>query len=122
MQIAGLQKFTMVDFPGNVAATVFTRGCTFACGFCHNPELVLPAKFIPLMDEAEIFKFFEKRVGQLEAVCITGGEPTLQPDLPEFIGKLKKLDYKIKLDSNGSIPEVLEKLIAAKKIKSPAYD
>lgn len=122
MQIAGLQKFTMVDFPGQVAATVFTRGCTFACGFCHNPELVLPKKFIPLLDEEKVLNFFEKRVGQLQAVCITGGEPTLQPDLILFIQKLKKLGYKIKLDTNGFFSEILEKIIQSNLVNYIAMD
>jgi pyruvate formate lyase activating enzyme len=122
MQIAGIQKFTLVDFPGKIAATVFTRGCSFRCGFCHNPELVLPEEFIPLMDEEEIMKFFEKRVGQLQAVCITGGEPTLQADIIPFIQKMKKLGYAIKLDSNGSFPTVLEKIIQTGLIDYIAMD
>lgn len=122
MQIAGIQKTTLVDFPGKVAATIFTRGCTFRCGFCHNPELVLPEKFIPLLDENELFDFFQKRAGKLQGVCITGGEPTMQKDLPQFIKKLKDLGYAVKLDSNGSLPDVLEKLIAAGNIDYIAMD
>lgn len=122
MNIAGLQKFTMVDFPGLIAATVFTRGCTFACPFCHNPELVLPSKFIPLLDNDEIMAFFEKRKNQLKGICITGGEPTLQKDLPEFIQKLKDIGYKIKLDTNGTNPEMLEQLIKSGNIDYIAMD
>ena len=122
MKISSLQKTTLVDFPGKVAATVFTRGCSFACPFCHNPELVLPKKFLPLMDEEKILEFFEKRAGQLGGVCITGGEPTLQPDLPEFIVKLKKLGYAVKLDTNGWNPEILKKLIDAGNIDYIAMD
>ena len=122
MKISGLQKFTMVDFPGLIAATVFTRGCTFACPFCHNPELVVPEKFIPLMDNDEIMVFFEKRKKQLKGVCITGGEPTLQRDLPGFIQKLKAMGYKIKLDTNGTNPEMLEILIKSANIDYIAMD
>jgi pyruvate formate lyase activating enzyme len=122
MNIAGLQKFTMVDFPGLIAATVFTRGCTFACPFCHNPELVVPGKFIPLMNNNEVMTFFEKRKKQLKGVCITGGEPTLQKDLPEFIQKLKDMGYKIKLDTNGSNPEMLERLMKSRNVDYIAMD
>ena len=112
----------MVDFPGTIAATVFTRGCSFRCPFCHNPELVIPSKFIPLMDEQEILKFFEKRFGKLEGVCITGGEPTLQTDLFEFIKKLKTIGYKIKLDTNGWNPKMLKSIIDSAKIDYIAMD
>lgn len=112
----------MVDFPGTIAATVFTRGCSFRCPFCHNPELVIPEKFIPLMDEQEILKFFEKRSDKLQGICITGGEPTLQADLLEFIKKLKTIGYKIKLDTNGWSPEALEKVIDSGKIDYIAMD
>jgi len=122
MNIAGLQKTTLVDFPGKIAATVFTRGCTFRCPFCHNPELVLPDRFIPLMDEEEILAFFEKRKHQLQGVCITGGEPTLQKDLPQFIHILKEMGYAIKLDTNGSIPEMLETLIKSGNLDYIAMD
>ena len=111
MQIAGIQKFTMLDYPGMIAATVFTRGCSFRCPFCHNPELVQPDHFNPLYSDEEIFEFFEKRKKQIQGVCITGGEPTLQADIIEFIKKLKDLGYKVKLDSNGWSPEILEKII-----------
>ncbi len=122
MQIAGLQKTTLVDFPGTIAATVFTRGCTFRCPFCHNPELVLPEKFIPLIPEEEIWAFFEKRKNQLKGVCITGGEPTMQPDLPEFISRLKSMGYKIKLDTNGTNPKMLKNLIKSGNLDYIAMD
>lgn len=122
MNIAGLQKTTLVDFPGKIAATVFTRGCTFRCPFCHNPELVLPDRFIPIMDADEVMDFFEKRKNQLQGVCITGGEPTLQKDLPQFIQKLKEMGYAIKLDTNGSIPEMLETLIKSGNLDYIAMD
>jgi len=117
---------TLVDFPGRVAATVFTRGCNFRCGFCHNPELAIPEEFNPLLDEDEIFRLFESRLGKLQGVCITGGEPTIQKDIREFISHIKALGFDVKLDSNGSRSEVLEKIIKdgdldyiAMDIKSP---
>jgi pyruvate formate lyase activating enzyme len=122
MQIAGFQKFTMVDFPGTIAATVFTRGCSFRCPFCHNPELVISNKFNSLMNEEEIMMFFKKRADKLQGVCITGGEPTLQADLLQFIGKLKSIGYKIKLDTNGWNPETLKIIIDSDKIDYIALD
>lgn len=122
MQISGIQKTTLIDYPGKVAATIFTRGCSFRCPFCHNPELVLPDKFIPLLDEKEILKFLEKRVGQLQGVCITGGEPTIQPDINEFIRKVKEMGFLVKLDSNGSRPERLKEAINSGNIDCIAMD
>jgi len=111
MNIAGIQKLTLVDFPGRVAATVFTRGCSFRCGFCHNPELVLPEKFNPLLQEKQIFDFLESRYGKLTGICITGGEPCMQPDIDKFITHIKALGFDVKLDTNGSFPDRLEKII-----------
>jgi len=111
MNIAGIQKLTLVDFPGHVAATVFTRGCSFRCGFCHNPELVLPEKFNPLLSEAQIFEFLESRYGKLTGICFTGGEPLMNPDADKFISHLKALGFDVKLDTNGSFPDRLEKII-----------
>jgi len=123
MQIGGLQKTTLVDFPGKVAATVFTRGCSFHCPFCHNPELVIPEKFSGILfDEGELLKFLKKRFGKLEGVCITGGEPTIQPDLLSFIAKLKGLGYAIKLDTNGWDPGTLKKIIDSGKVDYIAMD
>ncbi|MFA7244138.1 MAG: anaerobic ribonucleoside-triphosphate reductase activating protein [Patescibacteria group bacterium] len=126
MQIAGLAKTTLVDFPGLVAATVFTRGCNFKCHYCHNPELVLPEKFNPLIPEEDFFEFLESRYGKLGGVCITGGEPTIHNDLPQFISHIKALGFQVKLDTNGTNPELLEKIIKdgdvdyiAMDIKSP---
>lgn len=111
MRIGGIQKLTLIDYPGKIATTVFTVGCSFRCGFCHNPELVLPEKFPEMNEmEKEFFELLEKRKGKLEGVCITGGEPTIQPDIIEFIRKIKSLGYFVKLDSNGSNPHVLEKI------------
>ncbi|MEI8143646.1 MAG: anaerobic ribonucleoside-triphosphate reductase activating protein [Candidatus Berkelbacteria bacterium] len=122
MQIAGIQKLTLVDFPGRVAATIFTRGCSFRCGFCHNPELVIPEQYSPLLDEKQLFDFLEKRYGKLTGVCITGGEPCLQPDIAKFITHLKALGFDTKLDTNGSFPESLEKIIKDGEIDYIAMD
>ncbi len=126
MKIAGIQKLTLVDFPGHVAATLFTQGCSFRCGFCHNPELVLPEKFEGLLLEGEVFEFLEARYGKLTGICLTGGEPLLQPDAGKFISHMKALGFDVKLDTNGSFPDRLEKIIKdgdvdyiAMDIKSP---
>jgi len=111
MQIAGIQKLTLVDFPDHVAATVFARGCSFRCGFCHNPELVLPDQFNPLLSEKQIFDFLETRYGKLTGICITGGEPCMQKDIDKFISHMKALGFDVKLDTNGSFPDKLEQII-----------
>jgi len=117
---------TLVDFPGRVATTVFTRGCSFRCGFCHNPELVIPEKFNPLLSEDQFFRFLESRLGKIQGVCITGGEPTIQADIMSFISHIKALGFDVKLDTNGSMPEALASIIEdgdvdyiAMDIKSP---
>lgn len=122
MQIAGIQKITLVDFPGHVAATIFTRGCSFRCPFCHNPELVLPEKYSALLDEQEVFDFLETRYGKLTGICITGGEPLMQPDIDTFISHLKALSFDVKLDTNGSYPDMLEKIIEDGDIDYIAMD
>lgn len=113
MLFGGLQKTTLIDFPGRVACTVFTVGCNFRCGFCHNPELVLTEKVKKeeWIEEKEIWEFLEKRKGVLDGVCITGGEPTLQVDLEEWIEKAVKMGLEVKLDTNGSNFEVVERLM-----------
>ena len=121
MNICGLQKTTLLDFPGHVAATVFTGGCNFRCPFCHNSEL-LGNDAKPLFTEEEVLKFLTKRRGILEGVAITGGEPTLQPDLRSFIIKVRELGYKIKLDTNGSRPNVLRALCEDGLIDCVAMD
>jgi len=122
MQIAGIQKLTLVDFPGRVAATVFTRGCSFRCGFCHNPELVIPEEFNPIIDEKILFEFLKTRYGKLTGICITGGEPCLQPDIAEFITHMKALGFEVKLDTNGSFPDRLEQIIKDGDIDYIAMD
>ena len=124
MILGGYQKLTLIDYPGKIATTVFTVGCSFRCPFCHNPELVLSSQFAGhRMDlEKEFFEFLKKRKGKIEGVCITGGEPTIQPDLIEFIKKIKKLGFLVKLDTNGTRPDVLKKLLDAKLLDFMAMD
>lgn len=109
MKLCGLQKTTLLDFPGHVAATVFTGGCNFRCPFCHNSEL-LGNDAPPAYTEEEVLRFLSRRAGILEGVAITGGEPTLQPDLRDFILRVRDLGFLIKLDTNGTRPDVLKSL------------
>lgn len=113
IKIGGLQKLTLIDFPGKLACTVFCLGCNFRCPFCYSSELVLPEKIKkqPTISEKDFFIFLKKRKGFLEGVCLGGGEPTINKDLPNFIKKIKKLGYAVKLDTNGSNPEMLKDLI-----------
>jgi len=124
VEIGGLQKTTLIDFPGRIAATVFLIGCNFRCPWCYSSELVLPEKIKkqPRISEKEFFDFLKERKGLLEGVCLTGGEPTLNKDLASFINKIKKLGYLVKLDTNGSNPEMLKKLINDKLINYIAMD
>lgn len=113
MLIGGLQKVTLIDYPGKIATTVFLVGCNFCCPFCYSPELVLPEKIKnqPTISFADFFNFLKQKRGILEGVVICGGEPTVSQDLLEFAKKIKKLGFLLKLDTNGSNPEILEKLI-----------
>jgi len=113
MFIGGLQKFTMLDYPGKIAAVVFTMGCNFRCPFCHNPEIVDPRliNYDNEIKEEEILEFLESRKNSLEGVCITGGEPTLQLGLKEFIRKIKKMGFSIKLDTNASHFSIINDLV-----------
>ena len=108
---AGLQKLTLLDYPGKVACTLFTRGCNFRCPFCHNASLVVRADEQPTYTNDEILAFLKKRQGILDGVAITGGEPTLMSGLYDFIVQVKEMEYSVKLDSNGTRPEVLKKLV-----------
>ncbi len=109
MLIGGFQKCSLIEYPGEISAVVFTRGCNFRCPYCYNPELVFPRLYPPPIPEEEIISFMEKRKGLLGALVITGGEPALQEDLPEFIGKIKRMGFRVKLDTNGSFPEAVKK-------------
>jgi pyruvate formate lyase activating enzyme len=122
MLIGGFQKFSLIDYPGKVSAIVFTQGCNFRCPYCHNPELVEPKLFQKPLDEEMIFSFLETRKGKLDGIVITGGEPTLQKDLPGFIRKIKSAGFLVKLDSNGTNPGMLNFLIKKKLIDYIAMD
>jgi pyruvate formate lyase activating enzyme len=122
MKIGGLQKVSLIDYPGMICAVIFTQGCNFKCGYCHNPELVNPHFYTECLLEQEVFSFLEKRRGNLEAVTITGGEPTIQRDLDLFIKRVRDLGYFIKIDTNGSHPEILYRLISDKMIDYIAMD
>lgn len=128
MLIGDYQKLTLIDYPGKLAAIVFTVGCSFRCFFCHNPELVENSGQWEIYQknarqkEKEFFELLEKRKGLLDGVCITGGEPTLQPDLLEFMKKIKNLGFAVKLDSNGTRPEVLRQALERELVDYFAMD
>lgn len=124
MLIAGVEKLTTLDYPGRLAAVVFTPGCSFRCGFCHNPHLVARTsnRANDLIPEESFFNFLEKRKGLLEGVCVSGGEPTLQPDLAEFALKIKKAGFLVKIDTNGANLKMLESLIKEKAVDFLAMD
>jgi pyruvate formate lyase activating enzyme len=124
MVIAGLQKTTLIDYPGKIACTVFLAGCNFRCSWCYSSELVLPEKIKkqPRISEKEFFKFLKGKRGLLDGVVLCGGEPTLNKDLPEFVRKIKKLGFLVKLDTNGSNPQMLKELIKKKLVDYIAMD
>lgn len=120
--IHGLNKTTLLDYPGRVAATIFLGGCNFRCPFCQNSSLVLHPSMQPEISEEEVLTFLKKRTGILEGVCISGGEPTLSTDLEDFIQKIRQLGYPVKLDTNGSHPEILKNLAEKDLIQMAAVD
>ncbi len=124
MRIGQLQKQSFIDWEGKLTAVIFTRGCNFRCGYCHNPSLVLPELFASSPDVAgdEILAFLKSRTGWLDGVVITGGEPTVQPDLKAFIIKIKQLGFAVKLDTNGTNPALLKELIEERRIDFVAMD
>jgi len=124
MVLGGLQKLTLIDYPGKVAATVFTVGCNFRCPFCHNPELVMPdfGGSTGSVSEEEFFEFLESRRNKLEGVCITGGEPTIQGDILDFMRRIKEMGFFVKLDSNGTRPDVLKKALDENLVDFIAMD
>ena len=122
MDIYGFQKLTLLDYPGELACTIFTGGCNFRCPYCHNASLVLHYSQMPAKKESEIFSILNKRKHILKGLCISGGEPTLQPGLQGFIQKVKELGYLVKLDTNGSNPDLLLLLIREKLIDYVAMD
>lgn len=134
MLIGGVEKLSLLDYPDRLSAIIFTQGCNWRCHFCYNPMLVLPSVVhdevgtkggLPkdrLINEDDLLAFLAKRVGKLEAVVISGGEPTVNPDLPEFIAKIKSLGYLVKLDTNGTNPEMLNYLLNKKLVNYLAMD
>lgn len=122
MLISGLQKLTLLDYPGKVACTVFTGGCNFRCPFCHNASLVLPERMAHDSSEEAVLAFLKKRQGVLDGVAVTGGEPLLHKDIDLFLKKVKDLGYKIKLDTNGSFPDRLIELCNAGLVDRVAMD
>ncbi len=122
MIIGGFQKNSLIDYPGKISSVIFTMGCNFRCPYCHNPELVNPALFTAPVDKASVFSFLEKRRGLIDAVVITGGEPTLHSDLTEFIVQIKSLGFLVKLDTNGYHPDILERIICEGNLDYIAMD
>lgn len=122
MKIYGLQKMTLLDYPGKVACTVFTGGCNLRCPFCHNASLVLNDAEKTILSEEECFSFFRKRQGVLDGICVTGGEPLLQTDIADFLYRLKDLGYDVKLDTNGSFPVRLKELVEKGLVDYVAMD
>lgn len=138
MIIGGLEKLSLIDYPGELAAVVFTQGCNFRCPFCHNPMLVQASSEAgkvknnsqnpevqeghPYIAKDDLLDFLKTRAGRLDGVVVTGGEPTVHPDLDEFLNQIKDLGYKIKLDTNGTNPEVLEKMIQQGQVDYLAMD
>lgn len=120
--IGGLQKVTLLDFPGKVACTVFLTGCNLRCPYCHNPDLVLTKDNGKCISEKEFFEFLLSRKGKLDGVCITGGEPTLYPNLTNLIRRIREMGFLVKLDSNGTVPKILELLLREKLLDYVAID
>lgn len=121
MLIAGVQKLTLLDFPGKTAATVFTLGCNLRCPFCHNSEIVIDPD-APTDDPDDVLAFLRKRQGLLDGVCVSGGEPLLQSDLPDFLRKMRALGYEVKLDTNGTLPDRLAALLETGLVDRIAMD
>ena len=124
MKIGGFQKNSMIDFPGIISSVIFTAGCNFVCPYCHNPDLIpeKPPKAITPVDEDQVFAFLKKRYGLIDGVVITGGEPTLQPDLEQIITRIKELGFKVKLDTNGSDPAMVKNLLEKELLDFIAMD
>ena len=121
MNVQGYQKLTLLDYPGRTACTVFTGGCNLRCPFCHNAGLVRTPLAGPNLTD-EVLAYLQKRQGILDGVCVTGGEPLLQPDLEDFLRKVKEMGYAVKLDTNGMLPKRLEAILATKLVDYVAMD
>jgi len=124
IEIGGLQKSTLIDYPGHIACTVFLVGCNFRCPWCHSPEIVLPEISIqqPKVSNQEFFEFLDLRKGLLQGVVVCGGEPTINKDLPEFLSEIKRRGFKVKLDTNGSNPTAIKELFANQLLDYVAMD
>lgn len=122
MDIKGFQKLTLLDYPSKVACTVFTGGCNFRCPFCHNASLIVNPNEVESITQEEILDYLKKRVGILDAVCVTGGEPLMQKNLKPFLIKVKELGYLIKIDTNGFFPDILQNLIDENLVNYVAMD
>lgn len=122
MRIGGLQKVSLIDYPGQISSVVFTLGCNFRCHYCHNPELVYPQLWGPPIEEEEIWQFLENRRGKIDAVVVTGGEPLLHEDLPNFIAAVRGKGFLVKLDTNGAFPERLSPILRAGLVNYVAMD
>jgi len=122
MKIGGFQKFSLIDYPGQLAAIVFTQGCNFRCPYCHNPGVVDPKRYSQKLDTEAVLRFLYRRRKKLGAVVVSGGEPTLQDDLIPFLKLLKAMRFKVKLDTNGSLPEVLEIVTNSRLVDYYAMD
>ena len=120
--IKGLQKLTLLDYPGKIACTVFLGGCNFRCPFCHNGSLVLPERMGETISKEDFLAFLDSRRGRLQGVCVSGGEPTLQPDLPELLYEIKSRGFSVKLDTNGTNPEMLSALVSDGLVDYVAMD
>jgi len=120
--IGGIQRFSLIDFPVKLSLIVFTRGCNFRCPYCHNPELVDPNRYVDALEEEQLWEFLQRRLHKLDAVVITGGEPTLHDDLGLFIEKIKTMGFLVKLDTNGSNPRVLKNLLSENLLDYVAMD
>ena len=122
MTISGMQKLTLLDYPGKVACTIFTAGCDLRCPFCHNASLALPGRERDVLDTEELFAFLRKRRGVLDGVAVTGGEPLLHPDMPELLLRIKELGYAVKLDTNGTFPARLREVVEKGLVDRVAMD
>jgi pyruvate formate lyase activating enzyme len=112
MTLGGIQRVSLIDYPNTVACVLFTRGCNFRCPFCHNPDLVVPSLYRKPLDTAHVDSFLVRRGKKLDGVVVSGGEPTIQEDIVCYLKKLKCSGYKVKLDTNGGRPDVLERIVA----------
>ncbi|HNZ64975.1 MAG TPA: anaerobic ribonucleoside-triphosphate reductase activating protein [Smithella sp.] len=122
MKIGGLQRISLIDYPGYICAIIFSQGCNFKCPYCHNPELVDRDMFRTAINENDVIEFLESRKGKLDAVTLCGGEPTMQSDVISFIKKIKKMGFAVKLDTNGSLPQVIKALLDEQLIDYVAMD